>query len=122
MKEYYENFRVEDGVLYVRLSGEYPEERLQQKENIFQPLIDECTAHKCKKAIVDARKLQIHFGTMEMFQTGKDAAFLAFIGLRIALLAREDMIDPFFDDVAFNHGGNIGIFTDMEAARAWLQQ
>jgi len=32
------------------------------------------------------------------------------------------MIDPFFADDAFNRGGHIGIFTDIDNARYWLQR
>lgn len=55
-----------------------------------------------------------------MFRAGEDAAFLARVGLRIVILAREDMLDSFFEDVASNRGGNVGIFTDMDTACDWL--
>jgi hypothetical protein len=121
MNRYKEDFRLEDGVLHVRLSGEFPEELLRSGKNLFQPLIDACATHECKKAVVDARELQAHFSTMTLFRAGEDAAFLARVGVRIALLAREDMVDPFFGDVVTNRGGDVGVFTDMDAARAWLQ-
>ena len=122
MDGYNEEFRFEDGVLHVRLSGKFPNEPLDKGKNLFQPLIDACSTHNCKKALVDARDLQVDFGTMAMFQAGKDAAFLTRVGLRVALLAREDMLDPFFDNVVSNRGGDIGVFTDMDTARDWLQR
>lgn len=121
MKGYYEDFRIENGVLHVCLSGKFPNELLNSKENLFQPLIDACKAHNCAKALIDARNLQVDFGTMAMFRSGEDAAFLSRIGLRIALLAREDAIDPFFEDVVTNRGGDVGIFTDIKAASDWLE-
>ena len=122
MTAYNEEFRVEDGMLYVRLSGEFPNELLHSGENLFQPLINACSTHNCKKALIDARDLHVDFGTWALFQAGKDAAFLTRVGLRIALLAREDMLDSFFDDVVYNRGGVVGIFTDMDTARHWLQK
>ncbi len=121
MKGYNEDFRYEDGVLYVRLSGKFPDELLRGGKNLFQPLIDACLSYNCKKALIDSRSLHVDLDTIALFQAGKDAAFLTRIGLRIALLAREDMLDTFFDDVVFNHGGNIGIFTEDDAARDWLE-
>ena len=124
MKEYegYNvDFRFEDGVLLVHLSGKFPNEMLNEGKNLFLPLVDACLAQKCKQALVDARDLQVDFDTMALFQAGKDAAFLTRVGLRIALLAREDMIDPVFKDVASNRGAEIGVFTDIDTARAWLQ-
>lgn len=122
MKEYNEDFRFEDGVLHVRLSGIFPEELLKQKKNLFQPLIEVCSTHKYKKALVDARDLQVTFDTIALFQAGEDAASLTRIGLRIAMLAREDMIDTFFSDVVQNRGGSISVFTEMDDALAWLHK
>ena len=121
MKEYLEEFQFKDGVLRVRLSGEFPEELLSQGKNLLQPLVDACSTYKCKLALVDARNLQVAFGTIALFRAGEDAASLSRIGLRIALLAREDMIDPFFDTVTSNRSLNVRVFTDIDTARAWLQ-
>jgi len=109
-------------VLHVRLSGKFPNERLGKRENLFQPLVDACSTHNCKKALVDARDLQVDFGTIALFRAGNDAAFMSRIGLRVALLARKDMLDLFFDHVVSNRGGNVGIFTDMKRALDWLQR
>ena len=122
MKEYYKDYRFEDGVVFARLSGEYPNELLQQGENLFKPLVEVCSTHKCKRAVIDARDLQVNFDTMAIFQAGEDAAFTTRAGYRIAVITNEGMIDPFFENVAFNRGGNIGIFTEMDAALAWLKR
>ncbi|MBN1999993.1 hypothetical protein JW935_20740 [candidate division KSB1 bacterium] len=122
MSEYNENFQVLNGVLHVRLSGKFPIELLHKGKNVFQPLIDACSHFGCKKALVDARDIQADLGTTALFQTGEDAAFLSHIGLRVALLAREDMLDRFFEDVAYNRGALLGVFTDMSAACEWLQK
>ena len=121
MSKYKEEFRFDNGVLYVRLSGKFPKELLHSKENLFQPLINACSSHNCKKVLVDARDVQIDFGTMAIFRAGEDVAFLSRKGLRIALLVTKEMIDPFFETVAMNRGGNPSIFTDMQAARDWIE-
>ena len=122
MNKYVENFKFEEGILHVHLSGEFPSELLREGKSLFQPLIDACSKHNCKKALVDARDLQVDFDTMALFQAGEDAAALARFGLRIALLAREDMINTFFDNVIFNRSGDVGVFTDVNAAYEWLQK
>jgi hypothetical protein len=122
MKGYNEDFRFENGVLHVRLSGRFPNELLGKGKNLFQPLIDACSTHNCKKALIDARDLHVDFSTTVLFHAGKDAAFLTRVGIRIALLIREDMRDHFFDNVVFNRGGDTGIFTDTDTARDWLQR
>jgi hypothetical protein len=122
MMKYNEEFRFEEGVLHIRLSGKFPNELLDKWKNCFQPLIDACSAHNCKKTLIDARDLQVNFSTMEMYKAGQDAASATRVGLRIAILARKDMIDPFFDDVVHNYCGPVGIFMDMDTARDRLQK
>ena len=122
MKDYSEDFQFRDGVLHVRLSGKFPKELLGRQENLFLPLAEACCHYRCKKALIDARDLQTDFDTMDLFRAGEDAPFLTRSGLRVALLARNDQRDRFFDDVAFNRGSLMGIFTDQGAALEWIQK
>ena len=122
MDDYKQEFKFDNGVLIVRLSGTFPNALLRSEQNLFQPLIDECETQNCKLALVDARNLHVNFSTMSIFRAGEDAAALNRFGFRVALVAREDMLDPFFADVAFNRGGNVGVFTDIDTARTWLQE
>ena len=122
MKEYNVDFRFDDGILYVKLSGKFPKELLETETNLFQPIIDACSTNKCNKVLIDASDLEVDLRTMDMFRAGVDAATLTHLGIRVAMLAREDMLNPFFDNVAFNRGGLIGIFTDMDNTREWLQK
>lgn len=121
MNEYSENFHYEDGVLYVRLTGEFPNELLNEAQNLFKPLIDACLAHECNKALIDATDMECNIGTMGMFRAGKDTVALTIYKIRAAFLAREDMIDRFFEDVATIRGANIRVFTDAEDALDWLR-
>jgi hypothetical protein len=128
MKKYNEDFLVENGVLYVRLTGEFPNELFHKgdklfrnKENLFQPLINACSAYNCKRALIDARDLQVDFGTVELFQAGRDAALLTRDDLRVAILAREDMRDGFFEYVVREYGGSLSVFTNMDIALDWLK-
>jgi hypothetical protein len=122
MNEYNQSFEVKNGVLLVHLSGKFPKDLLGRPENLFQPLIEACTAHNCKKALIDAREVEFPFDTMALYRSGNDIASLTRIGLRIAVLAREDMLDSFFDNVAFNRGSLVGRFTNFDSAYDWLQE
>lgn len=122
MKRYDQEFHVEDAILHVRLAGEFPHERLALEENLFKPLIDRCRQENCCEAIVDARELQVGFNTAALFRVGVDAAAMNSFGLRVALLARADMIDSFFDDVTHNRGAPVKVFTDLADASSWVRQ
>ena len=100
----------------------YPNERLAIKENLFSPLVEECKRANCRHAIVDARGLQLEFDTLALFRAGVDAAALNQFGLRVALIAREDMLSPFFDDVTHNRAAQVRVFTDLESARSWIHE
>ena len=122
MENYKEEFMFEDQVLHVRLSGTFPNELFHKKDNLFQPLIDACSAHECRKVLIDARDLAVNFNTFQMFDAGENALILNQLGLRVALLPREDMIDPFFENVVSNRDGKIGVFTEKQAALKWLEK
>ena len=120
MDTFTQEFRVEGEVMHVRLGGSFPHERLSSEQNLFQPLIDACVKDHCRMAVVDARELQVDFNTMELFRAGVDVSRLNQIGLRLALVARSDMLSPFFDDVIRNRVAPVHVFTDLESASAWL--
>jgi len=118
---YREDFRLEDGILYVRLSGKFPNDLLNEAPNLFQPLIDACSTYKCDKALIDATDLEVNLSTMEVFRAGDDTGSLARLHILVAILAREDMINYLFEVVAINRGANVRVFTNVDAARTWLQ-
>ena len=122
MNEYKVELKLEESFLYVRVSGQFPNERLEQPGNAFQRFIDACLACRRNKILIDSRELQARFSTIQLFRAGKDAVSLAEAGIWLACLTRNDLRDPFFEDVVANRGGRIGVFTEMDAARAWLKK
>jgi hypothetical protein len=122
MEPYVEEFRAVDGVMHVRLQGTFPNGRLAIEKNLYQPLIEACGNSHCCDAIVDARALRVGFDTMALFRAGVDAASLNKFGLRVALVARKDMVSSFFDDVIRNRGARVEVFTDMEGANNWIEE
>lgn len=122
MDPYVREFRVEGRLLQVRLAGTYPKERLANRENVFDPLIEACRKQNCAAAVIDSRELEVDLDTMELFRAGVDAAALNKLNLYVAFVVRDDMINPFFRDVMLNRGALACIFTDMESARAWINE
>lgn len=122
MSEYDVKFELKDDVLHVCLSGDFPTELLGKRESLFRPLIQACSEYNSKRVLIDARNLQVKLGTLGMFRAATDAATLTQLGIRIAFVARDDMIDPFFEDVVYNHGGVVSVFTEEDAASTWLEQ
>jgi len=122
MNQYTREIHAQDGVVHLRLKGRYPNEHLRQEQNVFTALIDACEQNHCQKAVIDARDLEVDFNTLEYFRAGVDASELHRYGLRLALVAREEMISSFFDDVIHNRGVAVRVFTDLESASTWVRK
>ena len=120
MDEYTQVFNAEEGVLHVRVAGTLPKALLQTEGNVFQPLIDASAEHNCRQAVIDARDLQVYLDTMSIFRAGVDAALASRLGLRLAFVAREDMLDSFFEVVVSNRGARVEVFTEMKDAMKWV--
>jgi len=108
--------------MHVRLAGRYPNVHLREEQNVFVALIEACDENHCRKAVIDARDLEVDFNTLEYFRAGVDASDLHRYGLRLALVAREEMISSFFDDVIHNRGVAVRVFTDLDTAGSWLDK
>src|SRR5215472_3228570 len=121
MNDYKVEFKLEGSVLHVRVSGQFPYEKLEQPGNAFQRLIDACVASQRNKILLDSRELQAKFSTIQVFRAGNDAVSLTAAGIWLAIVTRKDLRDPFFDDVVANRGGRVGVFMDINAARDWLE-
>src|SRR5215831_7683114 len=122
MNDYKVEFKLEESFLYVRVSGQFPNEKLEQPGNAFQRFIDACLTCQRNKILIDSRELQAHLSTTQLFRAGTDAVSLTSAGIWLALLTRKDLRDPFFEDVVANRGGHIGVFMDINAARNWLDR
>jgi hypothetical protein len=122
MNDYKVELKLEDGVLHVRLSGQFPYEKLNQPENAYKGLIDACATHQCDRLLIDSRDLQARFSTTQLYRAGKDAVSLTIAGIEVAMVTRQELRDTFFDDVVVNRGGQVRIFTDINDARDWIQK
>jgi hypothetical protein len=118
---YEEKFSVDGDVLVVVLKGPFPKKQIfGSAENVFTQLGNACSQHGLCKVLLDARELEVRMETMDLFRSGSDLAGIAEPGFRAALVARPELIDRFFEDVAANRGACVRVFTDAEEARAWL--
>lgn len=106
--------------MHVRLTGTFPNDRLADPQNLFAPLVSACRSDDCALAIIDARELHVDFDTLALFRAGVDAAVTTREELCVAMVARPELLSPFFDDVIHNRGAHVHVFTDMEHARFWI--
>jgi hypothetical protein len=120
--QFRQEFRVKEGVMHLRLAGRLPNEVLHGELNVFTPLINLCEESQCQQVVIDSRDLEVDLDTLEIFRAGVDASDLTRHGLRIALVARQEMMSSFFDDVIHNRAAPVRVFTDPDAAATWLRE
>jgi hypothetical protein len=81
-----------------------------------------CEEHGRSKVLIEASKPVRQLDTMSAFESGRILAENT-VGLSIAVCFHEyefDELSSFFKTVARNRGVKIELFTDLDAARHWL--
>jgi hypothetical protein len=74
-----------------------------------------------EQCLIDCREARFQIDIFGRFQIGEYAALkLAGLRVRVALLAREEMITRVIENTAYNRGLRMFTTHDEDAARAWL--
>lgn len=89
---------------------------LQVLERVFA----ETQSHNVWRVLVDLMSVPTPVGTFEKYQLGTEFARRADRRLTVAVLARTELVDHFFETVARNRGGAVAVFTEESAALHWL--
>jgi len=108
--------------------ADYLEARLQPTNSPdqilvqFQQLLEHCTHRKPSKVFADLTGISGRFTTLDRYDLGMFGPRLAPHVGRIAVLGTPEFIDPekFGVQVAKNRGLDVDVFSDREAALAWL--
>jgi hypothetical protein len=97
----------------------------------LEAVFAEYAAGTASGMLLDLRELQGVPATMDRYKVGmlysahavKMAQARPGHKLRLAVVGHEPLIDPqrFGEDVAVNRGVNVRVFTDFDAAHAWLE-
>jgi hypothetical protein len=70
--------------------------------------------------LVDATHGRSPIGAFDKFEIGVQLASTADRRLILAVVARAEEVDHFFETVARNRGGAVRVFTDEATALQWL--
>ena len=107
--------------LYLTLSGD-----LQFDKKILedQTLPEALKIYNCSKVLIDIRKLDVTFDTLEKYSIGTYFAQLSSSPLKVktAILGKKDFIDAFILTVAKNRGAFFEAFYNKNEAIEWLLQ
>ena len=120
-------FEHQPNFLHARLEGEY---QIQEAIGVLGRVFAECAAGDAHGLLLDVLALRGAPTIMDRYKISlvyaehTHAIAMARDGrrLRIATVGTPPMTDPthFGEDVAINRGVNLRVFSELDAARAWL--
>jgi len=113
-------FQREPNLLVVVTAG--PRTPPAERREFFAAVAAEARRIGVSRVLVDSRNSASGLSTMDRYQYGELIAE-QLRGFRAAFLLGEELTDRerFGETVAVNRGGDIRVFTDVAAARAWLE-
>jgi hypothetical protein len=104
--------------LYMTVTGTY---RLQDFKSYVKIIRDKCEEEQTFKILMDALDVAgIDIPTIERYYMGIEVAEQLKYKIKLAIVWHKEFINHFGETVAVNRGGNIGVFSNMEAAMKWL--
>jgi hypothetical protein len=107
----------EGGYLRVTLCGPAMQGVLLR---LLERVIAETKERDIWRVLVDLMAVQKPVGVLEKYQLGTEFARVADRRLTVAVVARAELVDHFFETVARNRGGAVTVFTEEPAALHWL--
>jgi hypothetical protein len=83
-------------------------------------IIDETKSREIWRVLCDATAITGPVGAFEKFEAGVELARGADPRMKMAVVARVEVIDYIFENVARNRGVSVAVFRDEGAAVQWL--
>ena len=82
--------------------------------------IAETQSRRIWRVLCDATAVDTPIGTCEKYEIGAELARAADRHMIMAVVARAELIDYFFETVARNRGASVRVFTHEATAHQWL--
>jgi hypothetical protein len=117
MNEFKSVITEDDGYLRMTLSG--PATRSSLLGALAQA-IGETKSRRIWRVLCDVTAVPPPMGTSEKYQAGAELARLADRRMIVAIVARPELVDHFFETVARNRGASVRVFTHETNALQWL--
>jgi len=114
------NFEYLSGCLLVRATGRF---MIDQKEAAIKEIAEALNAQSVNAALVDMREVEGPYTFMDRYQLGELAGrYLSKIPLAVLALENQTDKQRIGQLVAVNRGAKMEVFTDPDAAMAWLKK
>src|ERR1700679_350228 len=117
MNEFNSVITEEHGFLRLTLTG--PATRGILLRALAQAIAETQSRH-IWRVLCDATEVPTPVSTSEKYEIGAEVARAADRRMILAVVARAELIDYFFETVARNRGASVRVFTHEATARQWL--
>lgn len=112
------SFEVFDEYLKISLSGGNPYDEIDEIISNIKRLIDE---NNCKRILIEAIDITMP-SEMEKFHIGEMGVRVLGGKVKMAVIAKKEYINKFFENVAVNRGGQLFVAGSEQEALNWLLQ
>jgi hypothetical protein len=89
--------------------------------SILLEIADVCNREHLEKALIDILVLEDHVSIWDRYQIGEEYVRVVGPKIKVAVIARRDLIDLTTENVVVNRSGRIKVFHEMESALKWLE-
>jgi hypothetical protein len=103
--------------LFVKITEPYS---LKSALSLLPEFADICKRDHWQKALVDGLSLDGPISIWDRYQLGEEYVRVVGPKIRVALVAKRDLIDLTMENVVVNRYGNFKVFHEMESALKWL--
>lgn len=93
---------------------------LEKYRKALQEAAEFCRQNGLKKVLADIRGIDQNISTLDRFELGIQIAKILGNQIKIAILARPEIIDRMGENAAVNRGGKAFVTDSMEKALEWL--
>ena len=110
--------RIEGRHVRFEVGGQW---RLPDVFALIDRVRDEADAAGFDRAFVDMSRISGPIPEMERFFAGERVAAILKNRIRVAVVAREEYINKFGENVAVNRGARLAVLSSEDHAMAWLE-
>jgi hypothetical protein len=115
---------VEGDVLKARFFGTFGKDAPAQAGAVFKEMLAECKAHGCSAIFLDTRGIDLEIGRAGMYESALALAKVVAAKIRVVAVVDPAHLPPdgIFAKLAGLAGAIVAVFTDEDAAMAWLER
>lgn len=111
-------FENRGGYLFVKVTEPYS---LKGTFAFLREFADICNQEHLEKALIDVLVLEDRISIWDRYQIGEEYVKVMGSKIRVAVVARRNLIDLTMENVVVNRSGRIKVFHEMESALKWLE-